>query len=171
MPQIEVADTIAGMDVVAKRMDTAARQITELVALAMQDRMRILAPKGTLGNSTNPPGDLARSVDIEGPASPETGRWITRVGPTVIYARQREFGGHIRPKVKGALAFTKFGVRYIVGPRVFTHRAEDGFTFWIRKEGVYQVPQPYVKPAYDMEKDHVWETAYKQVREALVGAR
>jgi hypothetical protein len=121
--------TLAGLDALAKRVEEATRQIVADVAHILQAQSMKNAPVGVTGNSTNAPGDLARSIDVEGPFGGD-GVYTARVGPTVTtaypgpggrvynYGRQREFGGEIRPTTGGLLVFSKFGSVYRT-PSVF----------------------------------------------------
>ena len=101
--------TIAALELVAGRVGDAVRAATGDVAHLLQAKGMAEAPVGTPGNTTNMPGDLARSIDVEGPVGDGDGRWLARVGPTTVYGRQRELGGDIYPKVAAMLRFEKFG--------------------------------------------------------------
>lgn len=120
---ITVAATIAALDLLGNRLDEATKQITGDAAHIVQAEAMHEAPTGVYGNSTNEPGDLKRSIDVTGPHGNQ-GSYLARVGPTVVYGRQRELGGDIYPKV-GDLRFEKFGTV------VFTAH-------------VYQKPNPYM---------------------------
>ena len=121
---INVAATLGGLDLLGRDGDRATRQITADAAHLVQAESMKTAPVGVSGNSTNAPGDLRRSIDVEGPTG-RGGTYLARVGPTVIYARQRELGGTIYPVRAKWLRYTKFG------QTVFTSR-------------VYQKPNPYM---------------------------
>jgi len=127
--QVDIGATMAGLDALLKRVDNG-------VAAAVADGLHLLqlvgaanAPVGTPGNSTNPPGDLARSIDVEGPHGAD-GVYEGEVGPTTIYGRQRELGGDIYPKRARALHFFTFG------HEVFTRH-------------VYQVGAHYMLKTYE----------------------
>ena len=107
------------------------------------------APVGVTGNSTNAPGDLRRSIVVEGPAGGD-GIYSGKVGPTVIYGRQRELGGDIYPVHARALVFTKFGTVYTV-------------------QRVYQKPEPFLKPAYDEHLEDLEALAYEHGLAAIEG--
>jgi hypothetical protein len=156
--QIEVSATIAGLEVLGQRVDEAVRQSVEDALHLFQAAGGREAPIGVEGNSTNDPGDLARSFDIEGPYGGD-GTWAGRVGPTMIYARQRELGGPIVPEEDNStndpgdlraplLHFTVFG------DEVFTPR-------------VYQFPNPYTKRAYDLTLPALPEVVGAHVEAAL----
>jgi hypothetical protein len=82
--------------------------LTRAQRLAMQDAPRwlgevgnqakvslqLVAPVGTPGNSTNPPGSLKKSIIFTPPAPMDTGKWGTVVGPTVQSIRPGP-GGHV----------------------------------------------------------------------------
>jgi hypothetical protein len=128
---IRVAGTIAGLDALSLRVDAATLQSTADALHLFQAAGMLRAPVGTPGNTTNAPGDLARSIDVEGPEGGE-GVYEGRVGPTVIYGRQRELGGAI-DKLDGYMKFSTTGAflpnfgqhypeqRYGGGDFVFTH--------------------------------------------------
>ena len=101
-------------------------RITKRALETIQTAARGFAPIGTPGNTTAPPGFLKASIDVSGPRGAD-GLYGGEVGPTTVYGRQRELGGHIYPKRAKHLRFTKFGVT------VYT-------------DHVYQHPQPYLKP-------------------------
>ena len=94
------------------------------------------------------------------------GEWVARVGPTTIYARQRDLGGPIYPKRASALAFTKFGQRWVIGPRVTSGVGPDG-TFFVRRAGVYQRPNPYTERAYADTTPKVESVATARIATAL----
>lgn len=111
MATIYVGATVAGIDALIKRVHEATKHIVGDAAHVIQAAGMVEAPKGVSGNSTNASGDLARSIDVQGPNG-AAGTYVANVGPTVIYGRQRELGGDIYPKNVAALKFTKFGVVY-----------------------------------------------------------
>ena len=125
--EIDVADTIAGFEMLIDRVNAATEGIVGDALHLIQLAAMRNAPIGTPGNSTNPPGDLARSIDVDGPYGGD-GLWAGEVGPTVIYGRQRELGGDIYPRTAKALHFWRFG------EEVYTRH-------------VYQAPEPYLAPA------------------------
>jgi hypothetical protein len=124
---IEVGATVVGLELLGMRVDHATRRIVGDAAHIFQAEGMKLAPVGVSGNSTNAPGDLARSIDVEGPRD-VGGVYLARVGPTVVYGRQRELGGPIYPTAASILHFVKFG--------------QDVFTMAVR-----QGPRPYMLPA------------------------
>lgn len=121
---IEVGGTIAGLERLIRRVDQATEEIIREAAHVFQAQAMLTAPVGTPGNSTNTPGDLRRSIAVDGPKG-GAGVYTAEVGPTVTtanpgpggtvfnYGRIREFGGTITPKVAPALAFRSFGAVYI----------------------------------------------------------
>lgn len=125
----DAAALAAALEALARRVDEATRESVGLVAHLMQAEVMKQAPVGVTGNSTNAPGDLRRSVDVQGPYGGD-GSYEARVGPTMVYSRQREFGGHIYPRSAKMLRFRKFGVTYY-------------------RRHVYQKPNPYTKRGYD----------------------
>lgn len=113
---VDVAGAIAGLDALSARLDEATKDCVAAVAHLYQAKAMANAPVGRLGNSTNPSGDLRRSIHVEGPTGGD-GTYAARVGPTVTtvrpgpggsvlnYGRQREFGGVITPRVSPLLRF------------------------------------------------------------------
>ncbi|HEX7355318.1 MAG TPA: hypothetical protein VF288_10860 [Mycobacteriales bacterium] len=145
---VDVAATIAGFDALGTRMDVAARGIASTAAHLVQAAAMKAAPVGTPGNSTNAPGDLRRSIDVQGPRALSAHAWEAEVGPTTAYGRQRELGGEILPRSARMLAFTKFGTLYVV-PRV------------------YQEPEPYMKPALDESRTVIGSAVTRIVAAAI----
>lgn len=126
----DVEATIAALTALGTRLDDATRQATADVLHLFQGAIMANAPVGKAGNSTNMPGDLRRSVLVDGPHAVGDHTWQGEVGPTMIYSRQRELGGHIFPKTARWLRFTKYG------------------TVYYRKH-VYQAPNPYTRRGYN----------------------
>lgn len=119
---IDVDATIAGLRALAHRVTDATERITGRAAHAYQAQAMINAPVGEPDNTTNPPGDLRRSIVVDGPHHVGDGAFFARVGPTVVtanpgpggtvynYGRQREFGGLLWAKASPFLAFRTHGV-------------------------------------------------------------
>lgn len=119
---IDVDATIAGLEALARRVTDATERITGRVAHAYQATAMKNAPVGEPDNSTNEPGDLRRSIQVDGPARIGDSSFFARVGPTVTtanpgpggtvynYGRQREFGGLLWAKSETYLSFWSHGV-------------------------------------------------------------
>ena len=146
---VEVGDTIAALKLMGPRMDHAVFQTVADGLGVLQASAMEKAPVGVTGNSTNAPGDLRRSIVVEGPVGGD-GIYSGKVGPTVIYGRQRELGGDIYPVHARALVFTKFGTVYTV-------------------QHVYQKPEPFLKPAYDEHLEDLEALAYEHGLAAIEG--
>lgn len=142
----EVAATVAAMEALKARVSAATRQSVADALHLFQAAGMAHAPVGVSGNSTNAPGDLRRSIIVDGPAPVGAGVWEGQVGPTVVYGRQRELGGAIVPKTASALRFTKFGTTFVVGPTVIP--GGFGNIVYSNRPGVYQHPRPYMLPGY-----------------------
>jgi Bacteriophage HK97-gp10, putative tail-component len=135
---IDVAATMAGLDALAHRVSHATERIVERSAHVFQALAMANAPVGDPENSTNAPGDLARSIQVDGPYGGGDS-FVARVGPTVTtanpgpygrimnYGRQREFGGEITPNGPKMLVFEKFGSVYFAS-RVY----QDGAFYLTR---------------------------------------
>lgn len=136
----DVKACIAGIDALSERMDHAMHDITTDALKEVRLWAAFYAPVGTPGNTTNPPGDLKRSFDIEAPVGGH-GLYVGRVGPTTIYARQRELGGHIYPKRAKYLRFVKFGevvyTRHVYQRgQFYTKRGRATAIPWIEKKTI-----------------------------------
>lgn len=143
-------EAIAALDALVRRVDDAAREIAEAAAQQVQVLAQAKAPQGTAGNSTNAPGDLSRSILVDGPAPVTAHAWLAKVGPTTVYGRQRELGGDIYPKVARALRFVKFGETVV-------------------SAHVYQHPEPYLKPAWREAEPGIVTMAAERVARAVAG--
>ena len=121
--------TNAALSALVTRIDLATQQICADAAHLFEAAGKKNAPVGVSGNSTNAPGDLRRSIIVDGPHALGVHVYTAQVGPTTIYGRQRELGGDIYPVRARSLAFTKFGNFVLTGH-------------------VYQKPEPYMLPAY-----------------------
>lgn len=144
-----VVAALAGFDALLARMDVATRQLTADAAHLVQAQSMKEAPVGKPGNSTNAPGDLRRSIDVQGPAGGR-GVYEARVGPTVIYGRQRELGGEIYPVHAAALHFWR------AGTEIYATR-------------VYQVGNPYMLRGEMRALPMIETVARQRVAAAILG--
>ena len=103
---IDAKATIAAMEKMKAAMDVEVRFISKNIAATIQKNARATTPIGREGNSTNPPGELAASIIIDGPHFLNRHTTFTQVGPTTIYGRQRELGGELVPKNWPYMKFT-----------------------------------------------------------------
>lgn len=123
---VEVGAAIAALDELASRIDKETERAVFEAAAELDAAAKALAPSLT--------GTLRRSIRIEGPRRAGLGAYRAKVGPTVIYGRQRELGGHIVPVRAKMLRWPGPGdPRGQFGPIFARH--------------VYQRPHPYLKPA------------------------
>lgn len=138
----DVAGTLLGLDALVQRVTDAVPDIVSDASHLFQAQAMRNAPVGQSDNSTNAPGDLARSIDVEGPVGAD-GYYAALVGPTVTtahpgiggrvfnYGRQREFGGELRPNVATYMVFRKNGTYamkrhvYQAGALYLTRARED----------------------------------------------
>ena len=103
----------------------------------------LIVQRAAMANAPKETGNLARSIKITGPFVAGRDTWKAMVGPTTVYGRQRELGGHIYPKnvtwMRWADPAGKYG---------YLHRSwgTPGFAY---SQHVYQRPQPYLHPAVD----------------------
>ena len=148
---VHVAETIAGIDALTKRIDFATGQGTADILSRFQEAGRLHAPIGDFpDNSTNLPGDLAASILVEGPHG-GAGLYAGEVGPTVVYGRQRELGGDIYPQAAEWLFFIWHG--------------EPTFSLHVHQEGAH-----YLRDAYDEVLPTTWESMAVNIAEAVVGS-
>jgi hypothetical protein len=143
----DVKACVLALERLSKDFDRTARRITSKALDTVQAAGRGFAPIGTPGNTTAPPGTLKESILVQAPRGAD-GLYYGEVGPTTIYGRQRELGGHIYPKHAKALRFVKFG------DVVYTRH-------------VYQKPEPYMKPGRDASLLPIREMAREQVAKTI----
>ena len=147
---VDISATLAGLDALQGRIDDATRQATADAAHLFQASAMVHAPVGITGNSTNAPGDLRRSIVVDGPVQIAEHSWHAKLGPTTVYGRQRELGGDIYPRSTEFLRFEKFGEV-------------------IRTRHVYQRPEPYMKPAYEDQRAAVAAVVDGRIVAAITG--
>jgi len=111
--EVEVAATIDGLERLGRTVSAAVPAIVFDLGAETRNVFREFIPRGIPGNSTNPPGALGESVTVTG-----VGGNTVLVGPTLIYTRQRNYGGSIYPKRASMLRFYRFGQLYVV-PEVY----------------------------------------------------
>lgn len=141
---VEVAATVAALRGLSDRLDGAARDAVGDIARAVQASSMRFAPVLT--------GTLRRSIDVQGPfpAGPHT--WGARVGPTVIYGRIAELGGHIYPRRARALRWW----------------AADGTPIFAMH--VYHPAHPYMKPGLEAVRPTIDAIVAARVAAVLGGA-
>jgi hypothetical protein len=145
---VDVSKTILGIDALTVRMDLATEDIVADALRLFQLAGKAEAPVGTPGNTTNPPGDLARSISVSGPIGGD-GVYSGKVGPTTIYGRQRELGGAIRPVYASFLHFFRWG--------------KEEFRFRVFQEGDH-----YMRRAYKETLPNVEIMAQERVARVIV---
>ncbi len=120
----------AALDLLVVRMMEASAAAVMEGALSIEAKAKVLAPVET--------GHLRRSINTRGPIPVGSAAFMAEVGPTTVYGRLRELGGHIYPKTGSWLRW----------PNRKGFARHDGTVpeFWYAKH-VYQRPQPYLKPA------------------------
>lgn len=114
------AAAAAAIDALIARLGESMRRAVGDETGAIESAAKALAPIKT--------GTLRRSIlpTVAHPVGPFT--YEALVGPTVVYGRQKELGGHIFPVRARALRFI----------------ARDGALVYTQH--VYQHPQPFLKP-------------------------
>lgn len=121
--------------------DALDRLLASLLPSAAQvsSEMADAAQHAAQANLEDPLGPLAESIRKEGPDQIGTYTYRTRVGPTLIYGRQRELGGPIDQKPDG--------------PLLTAHYRDPGYWTWDFGRGeedvfashVFQFGQHYLK--------------------------
>lgn len=133
---VEVAATIAGLEAWLDRMRAATRDAVAEGASEINWLARANAP---IGLPT--PGRLKASIRVTGPYPLSRDAYAAKVGPTVVYGRIRELGGHIWPHGHPFLAF-----QWAQAPPTM-RRLPDGR---VLARHVYQRGRPYLKPATEV---------------------
>jgi hypothetical protein len=127
----DTSATIAAIERLKARLGPTVIDIVQASLDEMGRAGRRYAPIGIPGNSTAPPGELRESIVQLVPVVESGGRAYGRVGPTTIYARQRELGGPIRPVFAKNLHFSIFG-REIITRAVFQHGSHYMATAYVQ---------------------------------------
>jgi len=118
-----ISPTLAGLTRAQRLAIKSAPRWLGEIATEAKITLQAAAPVGTPGNSTNPPGDLRKSIIFTKPAPLGAGKWGTIVGPTVQsirpgpggrvlnYARIRSWPSAtaIHPNVRPYLVFQVHG--------------------------------------------------------------
>lgn len=138
---VNVDATLQGIENLEKRVKVALYNFVEEAAKDVQQKAAAFSPEGTGGNSTNAPGDLARSIYITGPVNVNANgtEYYAEIGPTVIYGRLRELGGEINAVMAfhwGKFPYGRWGT---------IARLPDGR---VLVQHITQKPEPYLHPAY-----------------------
>jgi hypothetical protein len=156
---VEVAGTIAGLRALAQRIDQATQAIAADAIHLYQLAGIANAPVGDYpDNSTNPPGDLARSIDVQGPRGAQ-GIYEAEVGPTIIYGRQRELGGTI------------FGHPYLAFFSDTGHYMEHEYgSSEVIVHSVHQFGAHYMLRAWDQVTPSISPLAVERISAAIVGS-
>ena len=153
---------IAGLNLLLQHSNELIETITNSALEEYQDAGRRFAPRGRVGDSTAPPGELAASILIDEPRG-GAGVYAGRVGPTTVYARQVELGGHIYP---GRIARSIGAFDHLEGTgnqpgKYFLVFERYGHK--IVTQHVYEKPQPYMLPALMFAQFAVEATINEQV--------
>ena len=122
------SDAEHAIDALIRRLDKATAAGVMEGVFRVEAQAKALAPVGE-SHGGYQMGYLRMSIRSEGPTPLGFARYVGRVGPTAVYGRIRELGGHIRPVRKPML------------------RWRDGSGVWHAAMHVYQGPHPYLKPA------------------------
>lgn len=140
---MSAADAIAAIDALIARVDAATKASVSDGKNLIDVGAKALAPVKT--------GALRRSI-IPTPTVPAgLHAYTARVGPTTVYGRQRELGGHIYPVRAKALRFL----------------GKDGAVVYAMH--VYQHPEPYLKPAAEAVRARFRAVVVKRMAAAILG--
>lgn len=131
----------AALDLLIQRIAEATEQAVADGAALVEAAAKRNAPVRT--------GTLRRSIAVEGPIPVGLAVYSARVGPTVIYGRIRELGGHIYP----------------VNVRFLRWYGADGRPVFARH--VYQHGRPYLKPAVSASRRRFRAIAVRRWAEAI----
>lgn len=148
---IDVTGAQLGLD----RLLAALPVATARASSEMADAVKIEAQ----ANLKNPLGPLATSMRAEGPDMIGTTSWRTKMGPTLIYGRQRELGGHIDPVDATILT------AHYRAPGYWTWEGQDVFT-----NHVFQLGQHYLKRGVEMALPRLHHIAARIWGDALRSA-
>lgn len=133
-------ETIAALDALIHRIDSATKASVRDSIGAVESKAKGLAHVKT--------GAMRRSI-LPTPVMPAGPHVFTAmVGPTVVYGRQKELGGHIFPVRARALRFLD----------------RDGHVVF--RSHVYQHPIPFLKPGF--EATDVRGVFVRHIRDAIV---
>lgn len=136
------ADAIAALDALIERVREAARRSVADEAALIEGAAKEFAHVKT--------GTLRRSI-LPTPVHPlATNVFESLVGPTVVYGRQKELGGHIFPVRARALRFI----------------ARDGALVFAAH--VYQPPIPFLKPGYQAAAPRFTDVVLRRVGAAIL---
>lgn len=97
----DASEAIRAIDDLIERLESATEAATREGIGVFEGAAKSNAPVKT--------GTLRRSIFVTGPIRTAMYRWTARVGPTVVYGRIRELGGHIYPKRVQWLRWERFG--------------------------------------------------------------
>ena len=137
------AETNAAIDALIGRIDDATKAAVRDVTGQVERFSKGFAHVKT--------GTLRRSILPTPVARVSLHAYAARVGPTVVYGRQKELGGHIYPVRAKALRF-----------------------FWERKgvfvvtKHVYQSPIPFMKPGTDLARGQARSIVVSHLRDAIL---
>lgn len=133
----------AAIDALIARIREATRRAVADETALVESAAKSFAPvmTGTLRRSIlpTPTHPLAPSV------------FEALVGPTVVYGRQKELGGHIRPVRAPELVF--FWLRQ---------------GRWVHTQHVYQHPQPFMKPGVEQASGRFGALIERRVGAAIL---
>lgn len=134
------------IDEILDKADVAARKVVIDGGHLIERRAKQKAPVKT--------GTLRRSIHVDSVKRLGIGRWESNTGPSVIYARLREFGTAGLPG----------GVLRPINASVLSWMGPNGPVF---AQSVYQKGKPYMKPAFDESIGGLRELYRVAFREAL----
>lgn len=152
---IETEAAIAALDAMTSRVRSATVKAVVDSAVVVQRLAVINAPVVD--------GELRRSIKITGPQVAGRDRWAAYVGPTVVYGRQRELGGHLYPKRVAWMRWLDTAWKY--PPLHRFPKSPD----WAYSQHVYQKPEPYLKPAVEQALPMIRQRFANRVSAAMRG--
>lgn len=145
-----MSDVGTAIDALIARLVSATARATAEGAALVESAAKSNAPVKT--------GALVRSIEITGPVQIGVSKYQADIGPTIVYGRIRELGGHIVPKGHPYLAF-------LWPEAFFRHPMLDDGRVLLRH--VYQEPRPYLKPAVEVMANRFKNAAIRRWSDAI----
>jgi hypothetical protein len=147
---IDVRATQDGIDRLIAALPASAAHVSSEMASEAQ--------RATRANLTDPLGPLAESVLPEGPDQIGTFSYRTRLGPTLVYGRQRELGGSIEPVTQTYLTASNRAPGYWMWDYGHGRGLEEVFALNVFQEGQHYLKRGVEQsiPAFMSLARRVW---------------
>jgi hypothetical protein len=153
-----VRPTLAGLSRAQRlAVKSAPRWLTEISTDA-KITLQAAAPVGTPGNSTNPPGDLRKSIIFTFPVPTGAGKWGTIVGPTVMSIRPGPGG-----RVLNYARIRAWPSATAIHPNVRPYLMFQINGKWVKKRMVVQHGTPWFITASQVARDQARDLLVENV--------